>query len=187
MPHSVEDSTTRNTSSRHRHSKTNSSESIRSNKPREAYSGNSGCTLFGGGRKSSSSSRSEKSYSRNSLIENNLISLEKQISDKRKLLVSDDSLFFSSEYVKLKLGMHEWKYIRDFFLYKNKNLNGLLIVGKDVGMLQNIFFSISEYANRLSDEGLFQQALEEIVDLFVSKYKSTKSISTSQANDQHQR
>ena len=107
MPHSVEDSTTRNTSSRHRHSKTNSSESIRSNKPREAYSGNSGCTLFGGGRKSSSSSRSEKSYSRNSLIENNLISLEKQISDKRKLLVSDDSLFFSSEYVKLKLGMHE--------------------------------------------------------------------------------
>ena len=38
-----------------------------------------------------------------------------------------------------------------------------------------MFFIILEYANRLADEGRFQQALQEIIDLFVLKHQAKNS------------
>ena len=40
-----------------------------------------------------------------------------------------------------------------------------------------------EYANKLADEGRFPQALQEIIDLFVSKYNANKSMSSDSQND----
>ena len=34
------------------------------------------------------------------------------------------------------------------------------------------FIIVIEYANRLTDEGRFQEAIQEIVDLFVLKYQA---------------
>ena len=34
------------------------------------------------------------------------------------------------------------------------------------------FIIVLEYANRLADEGRFQEAIQEIVDLFVLKYQA---------------
>ena len=44
--------------------------------------------------------------------------------------------------------------------------------------------SILEYANKLADEGRFPQALQEIVDLFVSKYQASKSTSSVDQNNE---
>ena len=44
----------------------------------------------------------------------------------------------------------------------------------------------SEYANRLADEGRFQQALQEIVDLFVSKYHAAKKSVPKGQNHSHE-
>ena len=49
----------------------------------------------------------------------------------------------------------------------------------------NIIF-YSEYANRLADEGRFQQALQEIVDLFVSKYHAAKKSVPKGQNHSHE-
>ena len=43
-----------------------------------------------------------------------------------------------------------------------------------------------EYANRLADEGRFQQALQEIVDLFVSKYHAAKKSVPKGQNHSHE-
>ena len=40
-----------------------------------------------------------------------------------------------------------------------------------------------DYANKLADEGRFPQALQEIIDLFVSKYNANKSMSSDSQND----
>ena len=52
-------------------------------------------------------------------------------------------------------------------------------------LYMNIIF-YSEYANRLADEGRFQQALQEIVDLFVSKYHAAKKSVPKGQNHSHE-
>ena len=49
-----------------------------------------------------------------------------------------------------------------------------------------LFLFISEYVNKLADQGIFQQALYEIVDLFVSKDQANKSVSNLQNNKERQ-
>ena len=49
-----------------------------------------------------------------------------------------------------------------------------------------LFLFISEYVNKLADQGIFQQALYEIVDLFVSKDQANKSVSNRQNNKERQ-
>ena len=60
----------------------------------------------------------------------------------------------------------------------NIQVNSLLLY-------MNIIF-YSEYANRLADEGRFQQALQEIVDLFVSKYHAAKKSVPKGQNHSHE-
>ena len=58
-----------------------------------------------------------------------------------------------------------------------------------VNSLLFLYMSItfySEYANRLADEGRFQQALQEIADLFVSKYHAAKKSVPKGQNHSHE-
>ena len=79
-------------------------------KPREAYSGNSGCHLFGGqARTATHVSRSEKRNTNpNDVLQDprqHLLSLERQISDKKRVFEYDKTLYLSADYIKLKLGL----------------------------------------------------------------------------------
>merc|ERR1719510_2264199 len=137
--------------SRGRQSKGKSSETPRKgSKSRQAFSGNSGCSLFGGpgvndvSREREKKNKETDSPRAHSKTRNQLLSLETQISDvKKSLLLSNEELYFSNDYVKLKL----------------------------------------DYANKLADEGRFPEALQEIIDLFVSKYNANKSMSSDSQND----
>ena len=66
----------------------------------------------------------------------------------------------------------------DIFKATSIQVNSLLLY-------MNIIF-YSEYANRLADEGRFQQALQEIVDLFVSKYHAAKKSVPKGQNHSHE-
>jgi hypothetical protein len=85
--------------------------SRKTSKTRTAYSGNSGCSLFGGpggrGVHDVSREREKKAGVNESPLrqKTHLMSLEQQISDLKKALqVDDETLFLSEEYIKLKLG-----------------------------------------------------------------------------------
>ena len=111
IPNSTERSTSRSReSSKDTRGKSND-RSRKTSKTRQAFSGNSGCSLFGGpggrGVHDVSREREKKAGVNESpqRTRRHLISLEQQISDVKKTLQnSDEALYFSSEYIKLKLG-----------------------------------------------------------------------------------
>ena len=111
IPHSTERSTSRSQQSSKGVRGKSNDRSRKTSKTRQAYSGNSGCSLFGGpggrGVHDVSRERAKKDTVNESpqRRRSQLISLEQQISDvKKTLLLSDEELYFSSEYIKLKLG-----------------------------------------------------------------------------------
>ena len=115
------------TNSRGRQSKGKSSETPRKgSKSRQAFSGNSGCSLFGGpggtGVNDVSREREKKikdtdSPRAHSKTRNQLLSLETQISDvKKSLLLSNEELYFSNDYVKLKLGKEKQLFHNSAFI-----------------------------------------------------------------------